>query len=135
MRAAGLKEAVMQNYTEIHLAEDKSLVCWKSIMIKLFVVACLLLGFTAAHAQFGSASVIGYVRDNSGAVVQDATVTLVNVATNVSLAGHTTKKESTSSTPYRSAITRFWPARPGLRLPRPKSSICPRTLASVSTWR
>ncbi len=60
-------------------------------MIKIFVTACLLLGFTAAHAQFGSASVLGYVRDNSGAVVQDATVTLINVATNVSLTGKTDK--------------------------------------------
>ena len=81
----------MQNHTKIHLSEARDLVHSKSIMVRLFVIACLLFGAAVAHAQFGSASVLGYVRDNSGAVVQNATITLINVGTNVSLTGHTDK--------------------------------------------
>lgn len=47
-------------------------------------IACLLLAALPALGQFGSASVLGYVHDNTGAVVTGATVTLTNVATNVS---------------------------------------------------
>jgi hypothetical protein len=57
----------------------------------LTVVALLFFGVTSAFAQFGSASVLGYVRDNSGAVLQNATVTLTNVATNVAETAHTDK--------------------------------------------
>ncbi len=66
-------------------------VTWKSIMTKVFVFLSLLLNVNAIHAQFGSASVLGYVRDNSGAVIPEASVTLNNVATNVSQAAHTDK--------------------------------------------
>ena len=55
------------------------------------VTAMVLFGAASASAQFGSASVLGYVRDNSGAVVQNANVTLTNVATNVSETAHTDK--------------------------------------------
>ena len=49
-----------------------------------FAMAVLLLLSTAAmHAQFDSASVLGYVRDASGAAVPNATVTLTNTASNV----------------------------------------------------
>jgi len=54
----------------------------------------LLLPAMAAYGQFGAASVLGYVRDNTGAVVQNATVTLTNVATNVTETAHTTKDGS-----------------------------------------
>jgi len=57
----------------------------------LTAVALLFFGVTSAFGQFGSASVLGYVRDNSGAVVQNATVTLTNVATNVAETAHTDK--------------------------------------------
>jgi len=57
----------------------------------LVVTAMVLFGAASASAQFGSASVLGYVRDNSGAVVQNANVTLTNVATNVSETAHTDK--------------------------------------------
>jgi len=59
--------------------------------LALVAVALLVLGSASAYAQFGSASVLGYVRDNSGAVVQNANVTLVNVATNVKETSHTDK--------------------------------------------
>jgi hypothetical protein len=58
----------------------------------LVALALLISGAANAYAQFGSASVLGYVRDNSGAVVQNATVTLINVATNVSKMAHTDKE-------------------------------------------
>ena len=57
----------------------------------LVAIALLFSSFVSAYAQFGSASVLGYVRDNSGAVVQNASVTLTNVATNVTLSGKTDK--------------------------------------------
>jgi hypothetical protein len=59
----------------------------------MFLVAYMLLvsGVTSAYAQFGSASVLGYVHDNSGAMVQDAKVKLTNVGTNVSLTSTTDK--------------------------------------------
>jgi Carboxypeptidase regulatory-like domain/TonB-dependent Receptor Plug Domain len=50
-----------------------------------FVLALLLSLFaTRASAQFDTASVVGTVRDSSGAVVPEATVTLTNTATGVS---------------------------------------------------
>jgi hypothetical protein len=48
------------------------------------LVANALLHVGVAYAQFGSASVLGYVRDNTGAVVPNAVVKLNNIATNVS---------------------------------------------------
>ncbi len=57
-----------------------------------FVVVCLASVGGRAAAQFGSASVLGFVRDPSGAVIPDATVTLTSVETNVSLTAHTDKE-------------------------------------------
>ena len=46
------------------------------------VMACLLvLNLAPLHAQFETASVLGYVRDSSGAVVTGATVSLINQET------------------------------------------------------
>ena len=49
----------------------------------LLSVAVVLLLPLAAHAQFDTATVIGTVRDNSGAVVPGATVTLTNLDTGI----------------------------------------------------
>ncbi len=61
-------------------------------MIKAFVILILFLSGITVHAQFGSASVLGYVRDNSGAVIPEASVTLNNVATNLTQIAHTDKE-------------------------------------------
>ena len=64
----------------------------RSVRTALMVIVCVLFGTAAALAQFGSASVLGYVRDNTGAMVPGATVTLTNVATNVSQTANTDKE-------------------------------------------
>jgi hypothetical protein len=54
-------------------------------------VLCLSIAMAApALAQFETASVVGTIRDSSGAVVPGATVTLTNTATGVSLVRKTT---------------------------------------------
>ena len=70
----------------------------------LILVATFLLYVGDAHAQFGSASVLGYVRDNSGAVVPNAVVKLSNIATDVSLTARTDNdgKYEFNSVPIRS---------------------------------
>ncbi len=45
------------------------------------VFCCLFAALTPLFAQFETASVLGYVRDASGAVVPKANVTLINIAT------------------------------------------------------
>jgi hypothetical protein len=44
-----------------------------------------LIAGSAAQAQFETASVLGYVRDSSGAPISNASVTLLNVATGISV--------------------------------------------------
>ena len=51
-------------------------------ILLVFVAMCLLLASPIfIHAQFETASVLGYVRDSSDAVVSGATVSLVNQET------------------------------------------------------
>ena len=50
--------------------------------VSVLLVACLLLP-TGAFAQFDAATVLGTVRDSSGAIVPGATVTLKNVSTGI----------------------------------------------------
>ncbi|MGD0445912.1 MAG: TonB-dependent receptor [Edaphobacter sp.] len=51
---------------------------------------CLLAGFSVSlHAQFETASVLGYVRDSSGAVVSGATVSLINQETKAQVTAQT----------------------------------------------
>ena len=61
------------------------------LMRMILLVSGWLLAAAPAVAQFGSASVLGYVRDNSGAVIPNATVTLTSVGTNVSQTVQTDK--------------------------------------------
>jgi len=49
----------------------------------VFALSFVLLISTAAFAQFDTATVVGTVRDNSGAVVPGATVTLTNLDTGI----------------------------------------------------
>jgi len=49
-----------------------------------FLLVLCLLCCRPAHAQFETASVLGFVHDNSGAAIQKSTVTLINSATGVS---------------------------------------------------
>lgn len=56
----------------------------KRLLDVLLPIAFLLLLPLAAHAQFDTATVVGTVRDNSGAVVPGATVTLTNLDTGIS---------------------------------------------------
>lgn len=52
-------------------------------LLSLAVAVLLMLTGTSAWAQFESASVLGYVHDNSGAAVVNSTVTLTNIATGI----------------------------------------------------
>ncbi len=52
---------------------------WLRLALALF----LLLPFVSANAQFESATVLGTVKDSSGAAVPKATITLTNIATNI----------------------------------------------------
>lgn len=54
---------------------------WMRVSAALLLL--LLVGATSAVAQFETASVLGYVRDSSGAPIANATVTLESVETNV----------------------------------------------------
>lgn len=51
--------------------------------LTLIAAVWLVLGGTAAWAQFESASVLGYVKDSSGAAVPSSNVTLTNAATGI----------------------------------------------------
>lgn len=59
---------------------------WKSILrfgTFVLLIALFFVPGQKAQAQFETASVLGYVRDSSGAVVPNVKVTLTNLATNV----------------------------------------------------
>src|SRR4051812_4776825 len=66
----------------------------------------LILPATQARAQFDTGSIVGAVRDVSGAVVQGATVTLTNAATGLSIS-----KTSDADGNYE-----FFTVRPGIYL-------------------
>src|SRR5471030_1749850 len=60
----------------------RSIGCRSSLIVLLFL---LTIGIPRASAQFDTASVVGTVKDTSGATVPDAKVTLTNTATGVSV--------------------------------------------------
>lgn len=79
----------MQKYMDFlhagpHRNESEAAKTGRSRWALLLMLACFVLSTVSMRAQFESASVLGYVHDNSGAAVAGATVTLTNVATNVS---------------------------------------------------
>jgi hypothetical protein len=61
----------------------------KRIFFIVAVVCLLLTEPISIHAQFETASVLGYVRDGSGAVVSGATVSLVNKETKTQVTAQT----------------------------------------------
>ena len=56
----------------------------KRILCAVRATVFLILSAASASAQFETASIVGTVRDNSGAVIGEATVTLTNMDTGVS---------------------------------------------------
>lgn len=62
----------------------KRLVCrQRSAQMMLTLVAALVLASVSAQAQFETAAVLGTVRDQAGAVLQGARVSLRNTATGI----------------------------------------------------
>lgn len=53
----------------------------KRLFLSILMIFLLALNLTPLHAQFETASVLGYVRDGSGAFIPGATVSLVNQET------------------------------------------------------
>ena len=64
----------------------------------LLALAVLLSLAPPAFAQFETATVVGVVKDSTGAVVPDAKVTLANTQTGVTA-------ERTTASPWRSSTT------------------------------
>src|ERR1043165_4695955 len=60
----------------------RALACRVNLLLVLFLLAA---GIPRAAAQFDTASVVGTVKDSSGATVPDAKVTLTNTQTGVSV--------------------------------------------------
>src|SRR5438067_4396340 len=54
-----------------------------SVPMRWISLVAVLMATFAAHAQFESASVLGYIKDQSGAAVVNANVTLTNTATGI----------------------------------------------------
>ena len=53
----------------------------KRLLVSILTIFLLSLNLTPLHAQFETASVLGYVRDASGGALPNATVSLVNQET------------------------------------------------------
>src|SRR5260370_12346327 len=67
----------------------------KRLLILLTLVTCFVVLYVpSASAQFESASVLGYVRDSSGAILSNATVTLTNQETSLAQTAKTNSEGS-----------------------------------------
>src|SRR5919198_4237203 len=81
------------------------------MLVRGFHCGCLLailliLSASSAHAQFDTGSIVGTVRDSSSAVIPNATVTLTNAATGLSVS-----KKTDAEGNYE-----FFTVRPGIYL-------------------
>ena len=54
------------------------------IFARIFVAGLFFIGCSFAHAQYEDGSLVGTIRDSSGAVVPGAVVTVTNTATGIS---------------------------------------------------
>src|SRR5258708_7678800 len=84
-----------------------------SLLILLFVLAA---GIPRASAQFDTASVVGTVKDTSGAVVPDAKVTLTNTENGVSVARTTSSDGNYEFVNVRPGIYLVAAEKPGFSI-------------------
>ena len=107
--------------------------------VRALLSLCVFLAFVpAARAQFETASVVGTVRDPSGAVVPDAKVTLTNTATGVAVTRTTTPDGNYEFVTVKGGIYLVTAEKSsGSRSPSPTTSRCRSALdfAWTCSWR
>ena len=67
----------MQGYQDIWTHK------WRACLSVIVAAVCLAAGSFVVHAQSGAGSIQGTVTDSTGAVIQGASIHIVNQATNV----------------------------------------------------
>src|SRR5712691_10243101 len=72
---------------------------WNAMFARTLSSLLLLAGLLCAQVE--TARIIGHVRDQSGAVVPNATVTIANTATNITYVARTQADGSYESIPLR----------------------------------
>src|ERR1700743_1944916 len=77
------KASFIRRQKSMRINSGKTNMSGTTAWLRLALALFLLLPFVSANAQFESASVLGYVKDSSGAAVPKATVTLTNIASNI----------------------------------------------------
>src|SRR5258708_28414635 len=73
----------------------------------IFAIMFALLGGTAAHAQLDQGTLAGTVHDSTGAAIPNATVTLVNEATRLSLVRSPASEGTFTFTPIKIASSKI----------------------------